>query len=226
MDLRFFVSCWVFNPVCLTGASVSSAFLFLLAIANSVVLYRVVRRKRRINRRQKLREETKTRLKLERNVSLQQQAERQTAPASEGPEEIVEIPPSPVYTECATNVDTDVIDEGSDKAPSPTDGGRPSMLTTVTYSSSSKVKLNSGSNAASGFVPPLPRVPHDGDDLGEGQRRRDLGEDLENVEGDEDEPESKSPMLRILGRVTTFVDRPWKMYPVGVLFGLGTFASF
>ncbi|KAF9046619.1 high-affinity nickel-transport protein-domain-containing protein [Panaeolus papilionaceus] len=28
-------------------------------------------------------------------------------------------------------------------------------------------------------------------------------------------------MLRILGPIITFVNRPWKMYPVGVLFGLG-----
>ncbi|KAL1753727.1 high-affinity nickel-transport protein-domain-containing protein [Schizophyllum commune] len=28
-------------------------------------------------------------------------------------------------------------------------------------------------------------------------------------------------MMRILGPVLTFVDRPWKMYPVGVLFGFG-----
>ncbi|KLO05649.1 NicO-domain-containing protein [Schizopora paradoxa] len=31
----------------------------------------------------------------------------------------------------------------------------------------------------------------------------------------------KTIMLRILGPVTRFVNRPWKMYPVGVLFGLG-----
>ncbi|CAE6448482.1 unnamed protein product [Rhizoctonia solani] len=47
------------------------------------------------------------------------------------------------------------------------------------------------------------------------QRRRRLnGEDVE--------PEnSHSLALRILGPVTKFVNRPWKMYPVGVLFGLG-----
>jgi len=28
-------------------------------------------------------------------------------------------------------------------------------------------------------------------------------------------------MMRILGPVVRFVDRPWKMYPVGVLFGFG-----
>jgi len=31
----------------------------------------------------------------------------------------------------------------------------------------------------------------------------------------------KTLMVRILGPVTRFVNRPWKMYPVGVLFGLG-----
>ncbi|KAH7336999.1 high-affinity nickel-transport protein-domain-containing protein [Rhizoctonia solani] len=47
------------------------------------------------------------------------------------------------------------------------------------------------------------------------QRRRRLnGEDVE--------PEnSHSLALRILGPVTKFVNRSWKMYPVGVLFGLG-----
>ncbi|CAE6421763.1 unnamed protein product [Rhizoctonia solani] len=47
------------------------------------------------------------------------------------------------------------------------------------------------------------------------QRKRRLnGEDVE--------PEnSHSLALRILGPVTKFVNRPWKMYPVGVLFGLG-----
>ena len=28
-------------------------------------------------------------------------------------------------------------------------------------------------------------------------------------------------MMKLLGPIVTFVDRPWKMYPVGVLFGLG-----
>jgi high-affinity nickel-transport protein len=28
-------------------------------------------------------------------------------------------------------------------------------------------------------------------------------------------------LLRVLRRVFRFIDRPWKMYPLGVLFGLG-----
>ncbi|KAJ6462797.1 NicO-domain-containing protein [Mycena vitilis] len=32
---------------------------------------------------------------------------------------------------------------------------------------------------------------------------------------------NKMLMMRILGPIITFVDKPWKMYPVGVLFGLG-----
>lgn len=46
------------------------------------------------------------------------------------------------------------------------------------------------------------------------RRRRMRGEDVE--------PENTSTLaLRILGPVTKFVNRSWKMYPVGVLFGLG-----
>jgi len=33
--------------------------------------------------------------------------------------------------------------------------------------------------------------------------------------------ETSGLMMRILGPVTTFVNKPWKMYPVGVLFGFG-----
>ncbi|KDQ11070.1 hypothetical protein BOTBODRAFT_190028 [Botryobasidium botryosum FD-172 SS1] len=33
--------------------------------------------------------------------------------------------------------------------------------------------------------------------------------------------DTRTLVLRILGPVTKFVDRPWKMYPVGVLFGFG-----
>ncbi|TDL23298.1 NicO-domain-containing protein [Rickenella mellea] len=36
-----------------------------------------------------------------------------------------------------------------------------------------------------------------------------------------DAKSEKTIMMRILGPVTKFVNRPWKMYPVGVLFGLG-----
>ncbi|KAH8104947.1 NicO-domain-containing protein [Phellopilus nigrolimitatus] len=38
---------------------------------------------------------------------------------------------------------------------------------------------------------------------------------------EDDAKAEKSIMMRILGPVTTFVNKPWKMYPVGVLFGLG-----
>ncbi|KZV82273.1 NicO-domain-containing protein [Exidia glandulosa HHB12029] len=37
----------------------------------------------------------------------------------------------------------------------------------------------------------------------------------------DDEGNTNMLMMRILGPVTRFVDRPWKMYPVGVLFGFG-----
>ncbi|EJD50845.1 NicO-domain-containing protein [Auricularia subglabra TFB-10046 SS5] len=39
-------------------------------------------------------------------------------------------------------------------------------------------------------------------------------------DGEEEGP-THTVMMRILGPVTRFVDRPWKMYPVGVLFGFG-----
>ncbi|KAI5835816.1 NicO-domain-containing protein [Schizophyllum commune Tattone D] len=38
---------------------------------------------------------------------------------------------------------------------------------------------------------------------------------------DSDPKHTHMLMMRILGPVLTFVDRPWKMYPVGVLFGFG-----
>ncbi len=28
-------------------------------------------------------------------------------------------------------------------------------------------------------------------------------------------------MMKLIGPVVTFVDHPWKMYPVGILFGFG-----
>ncbi|KAI5123092.1 hypothetical protein M0805_001448 [Coniferiporia weirii] len=36
-----------------------------------------------------------------------------------------------------------------------------------------------------------------------------------------DEKSERSIMMRVIGPVTTFVNKPWKMYPVGVLFGFG-----
>ncbi|KAL5523100.1 hypothetical protein ACEPAF_1367 [Sanghuangporus sanghuang] len=38
---------------------------------------------------------------------------------------------------------------------------------------------------------------------------------------DEEDKSYSTVMMKILGPVTRFVDRPWKMYPVGVLFGFG-----
>ena len=35
------------------------------------------------------------------------------------------------------------------------------------------------------------------------------------------EEQHKTITMKIIGPVVTFVDRPWKMYPVGVLFGFG-----
>ncbi|KAF5348543.1 hypothetical protein D9756_009585 [Leucocoprinus leucothites] len=48
-------------------------------------------------------------------------------------------------------------------------------------------------------------------------KRGEITEDEEPVA-----PEKQSMlMMRILGPIVTFVNRPWKMYPVGVLFGFG-----
>jgi high-affinity nickel-transport protein len=33
-------------------------------------------------------------------------------------------------------------------------------------------------------------------------------------------------MIRLIGPVLKTVDRPWKLYPVGILFGLGKFYSY
>ncbi|KAJ8473607.1 hypothetical protein ONZ51_g7756 [Trametes cubensis] len=38
---------------------------------------------------------------------------------------------------------------------------------------------------------------------------------------DEDESQGNTLMMKVIGPVVTFVNRPWKMYPVGVLFGFG-----
>ncbi|KAI8986207.1 NicO-domain-containing protein [Trametes punicea] len=48
-----------------------------------------------------------------------------------------------------------------------------------------------------------------------------------NMEGDADDDDDEKAshgntlMMKLIGPVVTFVDRPWKMYPVGVLFGFG-----
>ncbi|KAI5889739.1 NicO-domain-containing protein [Schizophyllum commune H4-8] len=53
------------------------------------------------------------------------------------------------------------------------------------------------------------------------QREADAtGEDT-LADFDSDPKHTHMLMMRILGPVLTFVDRPWKMYPVGVLFGFG-----
>ncbi|KAL1735641.1 high-affinity nickel-transport protein-domain-containing protein [Schizophyllum commune] len=53
------------------------------------------------------------------------------------------------------------------------------------------------------------------------QREADAtGEDM-LADFDSDPKHTHMLMMRILGPVLTFVDRPWKMYPVGVLFGFG-----
>ncbi|THH27572.1 hypothetical protein EUX98_g6615 [Antrodiella citrinella] len=57
-------------------------------------------------------------------------------------------------------------------------------------------------------------------------RRVALGEDPSDVDDDLQAEEDKSSqgntlMMRIIGPIVTFVNKPWKMYPVGVLFGFG-----
>lgn len=51
------------------------------------------------------------------------------------------------------------------------------------------------------------------------EQRRMNGEIVEELE--HDPRENNMLMMRIIGPIITFVDRPWKMYPVGVLFGFG-----
>lgn len=57
--------------------------------------------------------------------------------------------------------------------------------------------------------------------------RLERGEDPHIIEEDFEFRESKSHgntlMMKLLGPIVTFVDRPWKMYPVGVLFGFGEY---
>ncbi|EKM51899.1 uncharacterized protein PHACADRAFT_262302 [Phanerochaete carnosa HHB-10118-sp] len=59
----------------------------------------------------------------------------------------------------------------------------------------------------------------------ERQIRIERGEDPSVVDQDFEQRESKSHgntlMMKLLGPIVTFVNRPWKMYPVGVLFGFG-----
>jgi len=46
-------------------------------------------------------------------------------------------------------------------------------------------------------------------------------EPVEHDPAEDNRKDEKTLMLRLLGPMINFVDRPWKMYPVGVLFGLG-----
>ncbi|KAI9058175.1 NicO-domain-containing protein [Trametes sanguinea] len=43
----------------------------------------------------------------------------------------------------------------------------------------------------------------------------------EDEEEDEEDSHGNTLMMKVIGPVVTFVNRPWKMYPVGVLFGFG-----
>ncbi|KAK7681581.1 hypothetical protein QCA50_015314 [Cerrena zonata] len=57
----------------------------------------------------------------------------------------------------------------------------------------------------------------------EREARLARGEDPSDLDDDKDDENShgNTLMMKILGPVVRFVDRPWKMYPVGVLFGFG-----
>ncbi|KAG9046323.1 hypothetical protein FS837_004637 [Tulasnella sp. UAMH 9824] len=54
------------------------------------------------------------------------------------------------------------------------------------------------------------------------ERRRRARQQLSEDDDDQRHINDKFFMMRLLGPVTRFVDRPWKMYPVGVLFGFGS----
>ena len=51
--------------------------------------------------------------------------------------------------------------------------------------------------------------------------RGETAQDEDDLDGEDDGSHKGTLMMRILGPIVTFVDRPWKMYPVGVLFGFG-----
>ncbi|KAI6041400.1 NicO-domain-containing protein [Pisolithus marmoratus] len=53
------------------------------------------------------------------------------------------------------------------------------------------------------------------------RQRRIKHRDGEDAALDLDPPSQNTLMMRVLGPLVKFVNRPWKMYPVGVLFGLG-----
>ncbi|KAM5533590.1 hypothetical protein V8D89_012703 [Ganoderma adspersum] len=63
-----------------------------------------------------------------------------------------------------------------------------------------------------------------GIDFAETPSERSTREDAtagDDPEDDDDGSHQNTIMMKLIGPVVTFVDRPWKMYPVGVLFGFG-----
>ncbi|TCD62989.1 hypothetical protein EIP91_006148 [Steccherinum ochraceum] len=56
--------------------------------------------------------------------------------------------------------------------------------------------------------------------IAQGEDPSDVDDDLQ-AEEDRQGNHGNTLMMKIIGPVVTFVDRPWKMYPVGVLFGFG-----
>ena len=44
---------------------------------------------------------------------------------------------------------------------------------------------------------------------------------MESIDGTKGSNERPTLMMKIIGPIINFVDQPWKMYPVGVLFGFG-----
>ena len=42
---------------------------------------------------------------------------------------------------------------------------------------------------------------------------------------DAEDGKGNTIMMRIIGPIVTFVNKPWKMYPVGVLFGFGIYST-